>query len=64
MVAVRARLRLAAVLLAIVLAALAGHWLWTDTTGMIRFLASIVSFFLGQLVAVVWISRRCVRAAA
>lgn len=32
------------------------NWLSTDTTGVIRFLASVVSFFLGQLVAIVWIS--------
>lgn len=32
------------------------NWLSTDTTGFIRFLASVVSFFLGQLVAIVWIS--------
>ena len=32
------------------------NWLSTDTTGIIRFLASVVSFFLGQLIAIVWIS--------
>lgn len=32
------------------------NWLSTDTTGIIRFLASVLSFFLGQLVAIVWIS--------
>lgn len=32
------------------------NWLSTDTTGVIRFLASVVSFFLAQLVAIVWIS--------
>ena len=32
------------------------NWLSTDTTGIIRFLASVVSFFLGQLVAIVWIA--------
>lgn len=32
------------------------NWLSTDTTGLIRFLASVLSFFLGQLVAIVWIS--------
>jgi len=32
------------------------NWLATDTTGIIRFLASLVAFFLGQLVAIVWIS--------
>ena len=32
------------------------NWLANDTTGVIRFLASVVSFFLAQLVAIVWIS--------
>lgn len=31
------------------------NWLSTDTTGIVRFLASALSFFLGQLIAVVWI---------
>lgn len=31
------------------------NWLSTDTTGVIQFLATVVSFFLGQLVAIVWI---------
>lgn len=32
------------------------NWLSTDTSGIVRFLASVLSFFLGQLVAIVWIS--------
>jgi uncharacterized membrane protein len=32
------------------------NWLSTDTSSVIRFLASVTSFFLGQLVAIVWIS--------
>ena len=32
------------------------NWLSNDTTGVIQFLAAVTSFFLGQLVAIVWIS--------
>jgi uncharacterized membrane protein len=32
------------------------NWLATDTTGVFRFIMGWVSFFVGQLIAVVWIS--------
>ncbi len=32
------------------------NWLFNDTTGVVQFLGSVLSFFLGQLVAVVWIT--------
>ncbi len=46
------------ILVAIVVWVVTGavNWLTTDTTGVVQFLANVLSFFVGQVVAVVWIS--------